>query len=111
MVTAIYTVIFSQIAVCFSCQRDMVPWQRTLRQKARSDSVFLSIWDLPQGKGFNPKKYPAGTGTPVSADASRQVPIQFLASHEGFPARSFSLIAALTGIFFCLIVEYIENRE
>ena len=34
----------------------MQPWQQTLRQKARTAMLFLSVWDIPLGKGFDPKK-------------------------------------------------------
>lgn len=77
-ITAIYTVIFSQVKVCGPCEEDMKLWQRTLRQKAGTQQLFLSIWDIIYGKGFNPSIYPAGNGTPVTIDVLRQVPIPFI---------------------------------
>ncbi len=77
-ITAIYTVIFSQVTVCGPCERDMRLWQRTLRQKARTQQLFLSVWDIIYGKGFNPGIYPAGNGVPVTIDVLRQVLIPFV---------------------------------
>lgn len=76
-VVAIYTVIFSQVVVCNLCQQDMKSWQRILRQQAKTNQLFLSIWDIMSGKGFNPATYPAGTGIPVTIDDVRKVPIDF----------------------------------
>jgi len=76
-VTAIYAVIFSQVAVCPPCQKDMVSWQRTLRQTAGINELHLSIWDIRPGRGFDPATYPADTGTPITVDDLRQVPIRF----------------------------------
>lgn len=77
-VSAIYTVIFSQVQVCPDCVQDMRFWQSTLRQKAKMPQVFLSIWDIVGGKGFNPATYPAGTGITVTVNMLRKVPIQFI---------------------------------
>ena len=76
-VAAIYVVIFSQVLVCTSCQRDMIDWQRTLRQKAKVENLYLSVWDIMLGKGFVPTVYPAGTGIPVSIDDLEEVNIPF----------------------------------
>lgn len=75
--TAIYVVIFSQVIVCGPCRQDMKLWQRGLRSAAKTSRVFLSIWDIVYGKGFNPATYQAGMGTPVTIDAIRRVPIVF----------------------------------
>lgn len=76
--TAIYAVIFSQVIVCIPCRQDMVSWQKTLREKARINKVYLFIWDIAPGKGFAPTAYPGGTGTPVSLYDLERVPVQFL---------------------------------
>jgi len=77
-VTTIYTVIFTQTAMCSSCKKDAVSWQRTLRQKANTDKVSLSIWEIPFGQGFDPATYPIGTGIPITQDMIEKVRIQFL---------------------------------
>lgn len=77
-VTAIYAVNFSQVAVCVPCQQDMIYWQRSLRQKVKTDKLYLSIWDIIRGKGFAPVTNRAGTGTPVAITDLRQVPILFV---------------------------------
>ena len=77
-VMAIYAVIFSQITVCVPCQQDMIYWQRSLRQEAKTDKLYLSIWDIIRGKGFAPVTNRAGTGTPVAITDLRQVPIRFV---------------------------------
>ena len=77
-IATIYVVIFSQVIVCNLCKQDMKIWQRTLRQKAKINNLFLSIWDIIPGKGFNPANYPAGTGTPVAIADIRKVVIQFV---------------------------------
>lgn len=77
-IAAIYVVIFSQVIVCPPCQQDMVYWQRTLRQKARTNNLYLSVWEIEGGKGFVPTVYPAGTGTPIAITDLRQVPIRFV---------------------------------
>lgn len=77
-VTAIYTVIFSQVIVCIPCRQDMVSWQRALREKAKMNKLYLFIWDTVPGKGFAPTAYPGGTGTPVSLYDLERVPIQFV---------------------------------
>lgn len=77
-ISATYAVIFSQVQVCPDCEQDMRFWQSTLRQKAKTQQVFLSIWDIVGGKGFNPATYPAGTGIAVTVDVLRKVPIQFV---------------------------------
>lgn len=76
-VTAIYATIFSQVAVCSVCKQDMISWQQTLRQKAGTDQVYLSIWDIARGKGFDPATYPAETGVSVTSDVLEQVSIPF----------------------------------
>jgi hypothetical protein len=74
----IYVVIFSQVIVCPPCQQEMRLWQRELRQAAHTTLLFLSIWQMHPGKaGFDPKKFPAGTGTPVTIDDLQQVFIRF----------------------------------
>jgi hypothetical protein len=75
-VIAIDVVIFSQVRVCDPCQQSMVSWQSGLRQVAGIPNLFLSIWDLGF-KGFSPKRFPAGTGTPVTIDALHMVDIPF----------------------------------
>jgi hypothetical protein len=77
-VPVIYTVIFSQVTVCVSCQQDMKLWQRTLREVAKSPSLALSIWDIAYGNGFNPATYPAGNGVPVTIDMLEAVRIEFV---------------------------------
>jgi hypothetical protein len=79
-VAAIYAVIFSQVIVCDPCQQDMITWQRTLREKARTNNLYLSIWDIrPRSKSsIIPATYPAGTGTPVAIEDLRKVPIRFV---------------------------------
>lgn len=77
-VAAIYTVIFSQVVVCSSCEEDAVDWQRVLRQKAKTEKLYLSLWDIQRGKGFNPATYPAGNGVPVTPDMLEKVSIPFL---------------------------------
>ncbi len=69
--------IFSQVAVCPDCEKDMQSWQRTLRQKARTNMLFLSIWNIPRGKGFDPKRYLAGRGPSVAIDDLEEVFIEF----------------------------------
>jgi hypothetical protein len=69
--------IFSQVAVCLDCEKDMQSWQWTLRQKAGTNMLFLSIWDILKGKGFDPKSYPAGRGTSVTIDDLEEVSIEF----------------------------------
>lgn len=76
-VSAIYTIIFSQVIVCDPCREDMKSWLCVLRDKARTQHVSLSIWDIALGKGFNPAKFPAGTGTPVIVNDLERVPISF----------------------------------
>ena len=76
-IVAIYAVIFSQVKVCDLCVKDMKSWQRVLRQKARTNSLYLSVWDIIFGQGFVPSTYPAGNGTPITIDALRKVPIRF----------------------------------
>lgn len=78
-VAAIYTVIFSQVRVCLPCQGNMVTWQRNLRVAARTNSVFLSIWDIrfKSKSGFDPAKYLAGTGIPVAIADLEKVMIAF----------------------------------
>jgi hypothetical protein len=75
-VVAIDVVIFSQVRVCPPCQNAMISWQSGLRQAAGTQNLFLSVWDLGNN-GFSPKKFPAGTGTPVTIDDLRQVDIPF----------------------------------
>lgn len=77
-ITAIYAVIFSQVTVCVPCQQDMVYWQRSLQQKAKTNKLYLSVWDILRGKGFVPTAYPAGTGIPVAITDLRQVPVRFI---------------------------------
>lgn len=79
-VTAIYVIIFSQVRVCIPCRRDMMPWQRGLRQAAKTNNLFLSIWDIRFGSksAFIPATYPAGSGTPVAIEDVRKVPINFI---------------------------------
>lgn len=75
----IYVIIFSQIIVCPPCQNEMRLWQRELRQAAHTNQLFLSIWQLRPGRGgFNPKKFPAGIGTPVAMANIQQVFIRFV---------------------------------
>lgn len=76
--STIYVVIFSQVTVCGLCRKDMELWQRGLRQAAKTANLFLSIWDIIAGKGFNPATYPAGTGTPVLFEDLEKVPITFV---------------------------------
>src|SRR5579884_1686709 len=77
-IQAIYVVIFSQIVVCPSCRQDMVTWQKDLREKAQMKPVYLYIWDIAMGKGFNPAKYPKGKGKPVSLRDLERVDIEFV---------------------------------
>ncbi|MGB8348258.1 MAG: hypothetical protein WCD86_25475 [Ktedonobacteraceae bacterium] len=78
-VIAIYAVIFSQVIVCPPCQGNMTMWQRTLRGKAKTERVYLSIWQLiPGNGGFNPTLYKAGTGTPVTINMIQEVEIKFV---------------------------------
>lgn len=78
-VAAIYTVIFSQVRVCGPCKKDMVAWQRGLRQAAKTVNVFLSIWDIRSGSksGFDPAQNPAGTNILVSIMDLEKVTIVF----------------------------------
>lgn len=76
-VTAIHAVIFSQVIVCLPCRKDMVSWQRVLRQKAKTNNLYLSIWDITPGKGFIPIVYPAGTGIPITLSDLERIRIQF----------------------------------
>ena len=39
--------------------------------------LFLSICNIPRGKGFDPKRYPAGRGTSVAIDDLEEVSIEF----------------------------------
>lgn len=73
---AIDVSIFSQVRVCDPCQQSMISWESGLRQAAGTQNLFLSVWDLDDN-GFSPKKFPAGTGTPVVIDALHQVDIPF----------------------------------
>lgn len=79
-VVAVEVVIFSQVIVCPPCQEDMVLWQAGLREKARTENLFLSIWDIAPGKGFAPTVYPGGTGIPVGIDDLRKIDIAFTES-------------------------------
>lgn len=54
----------------------MTNWQSGLQAAAGTPNLFLTIWDLDD-RGFSPKKFPAGTGTPVAIGDLRQVPIAF----------------------------------
>lgn len=74
-VQGIYVVIFSQVTVCSACRSSMISWQQTLRQKASTSKLFLSIWDL--NPGFDPATYPAGPTIPVTFGNLERVPIQF----------------------------------
>lgn len=73
----VYVVIFSQIIVCPGCQGEMGLWQRELRQEVHTNRVFLTIWQLRVGKGFRPKQFPGGTGTPVTINDIQQVFVTF----------------------------------
>jgi hypothetical protein len=53
-------------------------WQRQLRRDAKTEQVYLSIWDIIYGKGFKPKSFPKGTGTPVTIDMLEEVRIAFV---------------------------------
>jgi Tfp pilus assembly protein PilV len=75
--TAIYAVIFSQVIVCLPCRKDMVSWQKVLRQKAKTNNLYLSIWDIAPGKGFIPTVNPAGTGIPITIGDLERIHIQF----------------------------------
>ena len=86
-VVAVEVVIFSQVIVCPPCQNDMVSWQAVLREKARTQNLFLSIWDIAPGKGFAPTVYPGGTGIPVTIDDLRKIDIAFTESEGGILAR------------------------
>lgn len=77
-ITAIYVVIFTQVIVCPDCKNDMVYWQRTLRQKAKTNKLYLSIWQIVPGKGFAPTVYPGGTGIPITIDDIEEVKIEFV---------------------------------
>lgn len=78
-IVAIYTVIFSQVKVCGPCRTDMTQWQRILREEAKTQQLYLSIWQLIPGKGgFNPKQFPKGTGTPVAINMIQEVKIAFV---------------------------------
>lgn len=79
-VAGIYAVILSQVIVCDACQQDMITWQRMLREKAKTNRLYLSIWDItPRSKSsIIPATYPAGTGTPVAIEDLRKVPIRFV---------------------------------
>lgn len=79
-VVAVEVVIFSQVIVCPPCQEDMVSWQAVLREKARTQNLFLSVWDIAPGKGFVPTVYPGGTGTPVSIEDLRKIDLAFTES-------------------------------
>lgn len=77
-IQTIYVVIFSQIVVCPPCRDDMVTWQKDLREKAQMRQVYLYIWDIAFGKGFDPEKYPKGTGKPISLRDLERVDIEFV---------------------------------
>lgn len=78
-VTAIYAVIYSQVSVCSPCKKDMIAWQRGLREAAKTVNVYLSIWDirLNSKSGFNPAKNLAGTGISVAIADLEKVMIAF----------------------------------
>ncbi len=76
-ISAIYTFIFSQVRVCSFCKKDMVYWQRTLREKARTNNLFLSVWDIGFQQGFNPKIYPAGLKSAITINGIENVAINF----------------------------------
>lgn len=78
-ISAIYATIFSQVRVCSFCKQDMVYWQRTLREKARTNNVFLSVWDIGFQQGFNPKLYPAGLKSAITTVGIENVRINFAA--------------------------------
>jgi hypothetical protein len=78
-ISAIYTFIFSQVRVCSFCKKDMVYWQRTLREKARTNNLFLSVWDIGFQQGFNPKLYPAGLKSTITIAGIENVHINFAA--------------------------------
>lgn len=74
-VQGIYVVVFSQVTVCSACRSTMISWQQTLRQKAGTSKLFLSVWDL--NPGFDPATYPAGPVNAVTFGNLERVPIQF----------------------------------
>lgn len=78
-VAAIYAMIFSQVRVCPPCQRDMVTWQKGLREAARTDNLFLLVWDIKflSKSGFDPAVSRAGNGTPVAIGDLEKVEIAF----------------------------------
>lgn len=76
-VSAIYTFTFSQVQVCSLCKKDMVYWQSILQQKARTNNLFLSVWDIGLQQGFNPKLYPAGLKSAITLDGIENVHINF----------------------------------
>jgi hypothetical protein len=75
----IYVIIFSQVRVCDACMSDMVSWQANLRREAKTQLLYLAIWDIRPNSpsAFLPTVAPKGTGTPVAIVDLRRVPIRF----------------------------------
>jgi hypothetical protein len=75
----IYVIIFSQVRVCDACMSDMASWQANLRREAKTQLLYLAIWDIKPGSpsAFLPTVAPKGTGTPVAIVDLRRIPIRF----------------------------------
>ena len=74
-ITEIDVVIFSQVIVCPPCANAMVSWQREFQVEAGKSNLFLSIWQIIDGKGYSPAKLPQGK--PVQQSDIEEVPISF----------------------------------
>lgn len=84
-ITEIDIIIFSQVVVCPPCATAMVSWQREFRDAAGISNLFLSIWQIARGKGYDPADFPKGK--PVKESDIQEVPISFDASL--FPSHIF----------------------
>jgi hypothetical protein len=73
------TIIFSQVRICDLCVSEMVSWQATLRHRARTNVLYLAIWEIQLGtpSAFSPTAQPKGTGTLVASADLRRVTIRF----------------------------------
>jgi hypothetical protein len=75
----LYVIIFSQVRICDLCLSEMVSWQATLRHRARTNVLYLAIWEIQLGtpSAFSPTEQPKGTGTPVASADLRRVTVRF----------------------------------
>ncbi|HEU5380731.1 MAG TPA: hypothetical protein VFV38_35355 [Ktedonobacteraceae bacterium] len=53
---SIYVIIFSQVRVCDECLPTMASWQAALRRVAKTNLLYLAIWEIQLGtpSAFSP---------------------------------------------------------